>query len=79
MLVLFSSLAIGFVLGWLMMHARALPFWLWILRITGATSALLLLGLISVAHPLLNICGLVLGMASHAFMVAVIRQREKEA
>jgi hypothetical protein len=78
-LVQFSSLAIGFVLGWHLMHVRAIPLWLWIVRIAGAAGAVFLLGLLGFAHTLLGICGLVLGVASHAFFVAMIRQREKEA
>ena len=79
MLVQFSSLAIGFVLGWHLMHVRALPLWLWTVRCVGAASALVLLGFFADAHTVLSICGLVLGMASHGFVVALIRQREKEA
>jgi hypothetical protein len=79
MLVLFSSLAIGFVLGWHLMHVRAIPLWIWTVRIVGALSAVFLLGLFSAAHTFLGICGLAVGLASHAFVIALIRQREKEA
>ena len=79
MLVQFSSLAIGFVLGWHLMHIRPIPLWLWFVRVAGAAGALFLLGLFGVAHTLLGICGLALGLSAHAFIVAVIRQREKEA
>lgn len=78
-LVQFSSFAIGFVLGWHLMHVRAITLWLWLVRIALAASALFLLGFFGVAHTLLGICGLGLGLASHAFFIALIRQREKEA
>jgi hypothetical protein len=79
MLVLFSSLAIGFVPGWHLMHVRAIPMWLWSIRIAGAALAVFLLGLFSTAHTFLGIFGLVVGMGSHAIIIALIRQREKEA
>ena len=79
MLVQFSSLAIGLVLGWHLMHIRAIPLWHWFVRVAGAVSALVLLGFFADAHTVLSICGLVLGMASHGFVVALVRQREKEA
>jgi hypothetical protein len=77
-LVEFSSLAIGVVLGWAVFDARSHPSLIWCLRLLGVATALWCLSVISAGHFFLSLCGLAFGVAGHGMFIAYLKQRERE-